>query len=50
MYARPPISVVPRIHQNKAGHSMVFTQCSILNYCSPDVDENRSSFVKQSFI
>ena len=26
---------------------MVFTQCSILNRDSPDVDENRSQFVKQ---
>ena len=26
---------------------MVFTQCSILNRDSPDVDENRSPFVRQ---
>ena len=33
------------ILQNKAGHLMVFTQCSILNRDSPDVEENRSAFV-----
>ena len=26
---------------------MVFTQCSILNRESPDVDENRNPFVRQ---
>ena len=26
---------------------MVSTQCSILNRCSPDVDENRNPFVRQ---
>ena len=31
------------ILQNKAGHLMVFTQCSILNRDSHDVDENRRS-------
>ena len=35
------------ILQNKAGHLMVFTQCSILNRVSPVVDENRSPFVSQ---
>ena len=35
------------ILQNKAGHLMVFTQRSILNRESPDVDENRSLFVRQ---
>ena len=33
--------------QNKAGHLMMFTQCSILDRDSPDVDENRSQFVRQ---
>ena len=27
---------------------MVFTQCSILNRDSLDIDENRSSFVRQA--
>ena len=35
------------ILQNKFGHIVVFTQCSILNRCSPDVDENRSLFFRQ---
>ena len=35
------------ILQNQAGHLMVFTQCSILNRDSPDVDEKRSPFVRQ---
>ena len=41
--------VVPRMDklQNKTGHLMVVTQCSILNRDSPDVDENRSPFVRQ---
>ena len=34
------------ILQNKTGHLMVFTQCSI-NSDSPDVDVNRSPFVRQ---
>ena len=34
------------ILQNKAGHLMVFTQCSVLNRDSPGEDENRSPFVR----
>ena len=33
--------------QNKTGHLMVFIQCCILNCDSPDVEENRSAFVRQ---
>ena len=40
--------VVPRIYtKNKAGHLIVFTQFSILNRDSPDVDENKSPFVRK---
>ena len=38
---------LPWILQNKDGHLMVFTQCSILNHDSYDVDENRSPSVRQ---
>ena len=31
----------------QGGHLMVFTQCSILNRDSPDLDNNRSPFVRQ---
>ena len=34
------------ILQNKAGHLTMFTQCSI-NHASPDLEENRSPFVRQ---
>ena len=34
--------------QNEAGYPVVFTKCSILNRGGPDVDKNRSPFVRPS--
>ena len=50
--ALPFICIVSRLFpewilQDKAGHLMVFTQCSILYRDSPDVEGNRSPFVRQ---
>ena len=47
--SRTQTGVVPRmdILQTKAGHLMVFTQCSVLNGDSPDVEENKRPFVGQ---
>ena len=42
------LSLESWIPPNKAGHLMVFTQCSILNRDSPDKpEENRGLFVRQ---